>query len=99
MGKIIKIFNKAAMWLASWGTDKYLHLIAGLLIAYIVGEIADGVWWSAALVGVLIATIVGFIKEIIDGWTSQSANLGDLMFTIIGGFMGMGLIGLHVWLR
>lgn len=98
MKKILNIYTKTAAWLASWGADRYLHLLFGLLIAYVVGLLASGAWYSAAALGVLAAVIVGFVKETADGFITGSADLGDLIFTAVGGAVAYGLIGLGVLL-
>lgn len=36
MRKIYSLIKKLNAWLASFGVDRYLHLIAGLLIAFFV---------------------------------------------------------------
>lgn len=66
MGKIVKIWQGCAAWLASWGADRYLHLLVGLIVAYVVGLVADGggSWAGAAGLGVLAAVALGFVKEV-----------------------------------
>lgn len=92
MKKIISFFRKAAGWLASFGGDRWLHFIAGLLIAFFVGCIADGVAWQAGLVGVLVAFVIGFVKEVADSFTGSPGDLMDLLFTTLGAAAGYGLL-------
>lgn len=90
--KVLSGYRKAAGWLASFGADRWMHLVAGLLIAYIVGRIAGEPVWSAALVGALAAFVVGFFKEIADSFTGSRGDLVDMVFTTIGGVAGAVLL-------
>lgn len=90
--KALESYRKAAGWLAGFGADRWMHLVAGLLIAYVVGRIADGPLWSAALAGVLAAFVVGFFKEIADSFTGSRGDLVDIVLTTTGGVAGAALL-------
>lgn len=100
MGKIVKIYQRCAAWLASWGADRYLHLLVGLIVAYVVGLVADGggSWAGAAGLGVLAAVVLGFVKEVADSFATGEGDLGDIVFTAIGGAVAFGLLALGVWI-
>lgn len=66
-------------WLASLAADKYLHFIAGLIIASFF-YITLGM--EVCLVPVIAA---GFIKEFIDGWRYGGFCGWDLLATVLGG--------------
>lgn len=89
---IIGVWRTAANWLAKWGADRYMHLLAGLLIAFIVGCLASGERWEAGLLGLVAAFAAGFFKEILDAFTGEGGDLTDMLFTTIGGAVGYGLI-------
>lgn len=90
--RVLGGWREAAGWLASFGADRWMHLVAGLLIAYAVGRIAGDPLWSAALVGVLAAFVAGFFKEIADSFTGSRGDLVDMAFTTIGGVAGAVLL-------
>lgn len=90
--KLLSDYRKCATWLAGFGGDRYLHLMAGLLIAFIVGCAASGERWSAGLLGVIITFVVGFFKEITDSFTGENGDAIDWLFTIVGGAIGFGLL-------
>lgn len=91
----MKVFNIGAAWLAQWGADRYLHLLVGMFVAYIVGLLGDGAWLSAALLGLLVTVVVGFVKEVADAFAGNNGDLVDIVFTAIGGVVGFVLLGLH----
>lgn len=74
-----KIYNKVIAWLNSIGTDKYLHFIAGLIIAALF-NITLGM--TACIVPVFFAA---FIKEFVDGWRYGGADWRDAVATLAGG--------------
>lgn len=90
--KVLNAYGKAAGWLCGFGSDKWLHFIVGLVIAFVVGCVASEPLWSAGLLGVLIAFVVGFAKEIADSFTGGNGDLVDVIFTTIGGLAGFGLL-------
>ena len=95
MKKVYEMMSKAGQWLASFGADRYLHLLAGLAVAFatcMVMAATQGVGpWTCALLGVIIVAAVGVGKEVLDqNYTGQSSWL-DIIFTLIGGIVGCGL--------
>lgn len=92
MKKIYQFFQKINVWLASFGADRYLHLLAGIIIAFavcMVMKAAEGVSsWICALMAVIASAALGVGKEVLDqNYTGQSSWL-DIIFTCIGGVFG-----------
>lgn len=76
-----KIYNKFVEWLCAIPFDKYLHYIAGLLIALFFG-VSLGMG-AAAFIPALFA---GFIKEFVDEWKRvQAWDWWDFAATTFGG--------------
>lgn len=100
--RVLGGWRKAAGWLASFGADRWMHLVAGLVVAYVAGcadmRIGGGPLWSAGLVGLLAALVAGFFKEIADSFTGSRGDLVDCLFTTTGGAAGFGLLMLGGWL-
>lgn len=74
-----KIFDKIVAFFANLGADKYLHIIAGMVIA---------AFFNIALgMEVCIAPVItlGFLKEFIDEWRYGGASIADFAATIAGG--------------
>lgn len=74
-----KIFDKIVAFFANLGADKYLHIIAGMVIAAFFHIALD--------MDVCIAPVVtiGFVKEFIDEWRYDGADIADFAATIAGG--------------
>lgn len=97
MEKIVKIYDKIAEWLCSFGSDKWLHFIIGLLISYLMARLAEVLGLCIrfencharyAMIGILVAGIAGAIKEIIDITRRKEGDEMDVRFTAIGGITG-----------
>jgi len=76
---IRKIWDKIVAFFCSIPFDKWLHFIAGLVIAAFFC-ISLGMKW--AIVPVIFAA---FIKEFFDKWTTGIWEWKDFLATIIGG--------------
>lgn len=74
-----KIYAKLLAILNGIGVDKYLHFIAGLIIAAVFGITLD---MKACIVPVVFAA---FIKEAIDQSGSGDPNWKDAVATLAGG--------------
>lgn len=74
-----KILNKIVAFFNALTADKYLHFIAGLIVAAFF-HIALGM-------EVCIAPVItlGFLKEFIDEWRYGGASIADFAATIAGG--------------
>lgn len=92
MEKLYNLFRKGSTWLASFGVDRYLHLIAGILISFLatlilVAVSGEGLLFGAVF-GFLSAVVVGLGKEILDQTYIGKSDIVDWIFTIIGGAFG-----------
>ena len=74
-----KIWNKIVAFFNALTADKYLHFIAGLVIAAFF-NIALGM--EVCIAPVIVA---GFIKEFIDEWRYGGADIADFAATVAGG--------------
>ena len=83
MKKIIRYYDMAVARLCGYGSDKYLHLVAGVLIAYIVAEMT-----GYALVGMIAAALAGVGKETLDYIRHKPFEMADILFTCVGGAIG-----------
>lgn len=92
MKKLLNVYRKAASWLASFGADRYLHLLAGLILTFIIGVFLGAPLWQSGLIALAIVVVVGWLKEIFDSFTGELGDLVDWRFTIIGGVIAYGLL-------
>lgn len=77
--RIYKLFER----LASIGSDKYLHLIVGMMVAAIMRLHVGAL---AALVALIFVTIVMVTKECIDYFIrKENFDLTDALFGVMGG--------------
>ena len=78
--------NKFADPLCSIGGDKFVHLLACQLIAFVVGEALSFFMnkYASAAIGLAVAVTVGFFKEIKD----DKFDLADFKADIIGAVCG-----------
>lgn len=93
MKKILSVYDKVAEWLCSFGSDKYVHLVFGLLISFAVAWMfilttAGATKLVCAVCGVLTALFVGFIKEVVDFFRDKPFDGVDVLFTVVGGVIG-----------
>lgn len=79
MKKLFEFYDKVASFLAGIAIDKYLHFIAGLVIAAVFNYLLD---MKACIAPVIVAAIV---KECIDEFRYGGADLADFAFTVAGG--------------
>ena len=98
-----KIWDKIVGWLTAIPMDKWLHFIAGMIIAsffavalgeefmeWIVGGYRPFVWMAPVL-------LLAVLKEMFDGWTTQRFEWGDILATAIGGMLVVCFGWLHLW--
>lgn len=67
MEKVFEIYDKVAEWLCSFTSDKYVHLVVGLLIGFFVSFIfsvttKNGVPLSYVFCGVIAAFLIMLFK-------------------------------------
>ena len=75
-------FKLVAAWLASWGVDKYLHLIAGAAVTGLCALIPVLAPFAATF-----GVVAGVLKEILDHFCGGSTEASDAVFTAIGAFL------------
>lgn len=82
---IYRIFEK----FAAIGSDKYLHLIAGLIIAFVLGRLFANVeaWAFPAITGVLLLMVA---KEYVDYYLrDEQFDLKDVSAGLVGAVVGV----------
>lgn len=82
---VYRIFGR----LASIGSDKYLHLIAGLIVAFVLGRLFANVeaWAYPAIVGVLLLMVA---KECVDYYIrKEQFDWKDVVAGLVGAFVGV----------
>lgn len=82
---IYRIFEKVA----AIGSDKYLHLIAGLIVAFVLGRLLTNVeaWAFPAITGVLML-MTG--KECVDYYLrDEQFDWLDVAAGLVGAFVGV----------
>lgn len=82
---VYRIFEK----LAAIGSDKFLHLIAGLIVAFVLGRLLAHVeaWAFPAITGVLLLMVA---KECVDYYLrDEQFDLKDVAAGLVGAFVGV----------
>ncbi len=93
MKKVLEFWDKGCAWLCSFGADKYLHLIVGLVFAIVVAAIiratTPGCYETAyAFMGVVGTAVVMILKEMLDFFRGGRFDGVDALFGVIGGVVG-----------
>lgn len=95
MRKIYEFFNKIGVWFASFGVDRYLHLLAGLFISFLFSMLFHFTSgenpWTCVGVAMIVTSGVGMFKEVADQTYSGESSALDFGFTCLGGALGCGL--------
>ncbi|MEZ7697564.1 hypothetical protein [Prevotella jejuni] len=82
---VYRIFEK----IAAIGSDKYLHLIAGLIVAFVLGRLFANVeaWAFPAITGVLLLMVA---KECVDYYLrDEQFDLKDVAAGLVGAVVGV----------
>lgn len=82
---VYRIFEK----LSAIGSDKYLHLIAGLIVAFVLGRLFANVeaWAFPAITGVLLLMVA---KECVDYYLrDEQFDLKDVAAGLVGAVVGV----------
>lgn len=70
MKKVYNVFKSIGEWLAKAGADRYLHLLAGLVIAFFTAMLMQGVAgegrWTCVGFSMMVTVVVGILKEVAD---------------------------------
>ena len=82
---IYRIFERSA----TIGSDKFLHLIAGLIVAFVLGRLFAnvGAWAFPAITGVLLLMVA---KECVDYYIrKEQFDLKDVAAGLVGAVVGV----------
>lgn len=82
---VYRIFEK----IAAIGSDKYLHLIAGLIVAFVLGRLFANVeaWAFPVITGVLLLMVA---KECVDYYLrDEQFDLKDVAAGLVGAVVGV----------
>ena len=91
MKKILDCIYRIFGRLAGIGSDKYLHLLVGLTIAFTLGKLFAHVeaWAYPAIVGVLLLMVA---KECVDYYIrKEQFDWKDVVAGLVGAFVGVTL--------
>lgn len=93
MKKVFSVYDKVAQWLCSFTSDKYVHLLAGLLVSFAAAWVfilttAGATKPVCAVCGVIASVLVGLFKEIVDFFRDKPFDGRDWLFTVVGGVFG-----------
>lgn len=89
MKKILDCIYRIFGRLAAIGSDKYLHLIAGLIVAFVLGRLLAHVeaWAFPAITGVLLLMVA---KECVDYYLrDEQFDLKDVAAGLVGAVVGV----------
>lgn len=88
-----KYYDKIATFLCSIESDKLVHLLTCLLLTFFIGQ-AIRLFSSeslavCAVMGAIVAFIIGFFKEWYDQFTTSDFSPKDLFYDLIGCILGL----------
>ena len=86
---MVRSMKRIIDWLYSLKSDKYLHFIAGLVVAQVVFALLRLAmpWWWCAFLSFVAASVVGGVKEAFDVKYGVP-KLADFVATMFGGLAG-----------
>lgn len=81
------MYNAFTNWLCGFTGDKYVHVIACQLIAYLVARLLSIFIGKelASVIGVVVAIIGGILKEYVK---DDSVDKNDIKANVIGAILG-----------
>lgn len=93
MKKVFSVYDKVAEWLCSFSSDKYVHLLAGLLVSFTAAWVFILTTTGAtkpvcAVCGVIASVLVGLFKEVADFFRDKPFDGQGWLFTAVGGVIG-----------
>lgn len=86
------MWKKATEWLAGIGSDRLLHVIAGIMISEVMFLICASGASDKTLpfaAGWMTAAVAGYVKEAWDSHHGEDGDLWDVVATAAGGTAGM----------
>ena len=93
---MMNVFDKIARWLCKFESDKYVHLLVCLVLAFAIAR--KSVDWGGAESGAAVIIGIGFgsalavVKEIVDLRRKDVADIRDLLSGVVGSLMGSLMI-------
>lgn len=91
MKKLLDCIYRSFEKLAAIGSDKYLHLLVGLILAFVLGRLFANVeaWAFPAITAVLLLMVA---KECVDYYLrDEQFDLKDVAAGLVGAFVGITL--------
>ena len=91
MKKLLDCIYRSFEKLAAIGSDKYLHLLVGLILAFVLGRLFANVeaWAYPAITGVLLLMVA---KEWVDYYIrKEQFDWKDVAAGLVGAFVGVTL--------
>lgn len=91
MKKLLDCIYRSFEKLAAIGSDKYLHLLVGLILAFVLGRLFANVeaWAYPAITGVLLLMVA---KECVDYYIrKEQFDWKDVAAGLVGAFVGVTL--------
>ena len=87
-----KLLNRIFAWLIKQGADKWLHVIAGMVIAQF------AMLLPITLIAKCIASFIGvtMIELCKENLIDSQMDWADVAFTLVGCVLGIGLVLLNV---
>ena len=91
--KILDYYDKTANYLASFGSDKYLHFIIGIILSYLLALLFSLTNPGFHVAAYMFAGFLGnglcmLAKEIADFFREGMFDGKDIVFGILGGVLG-----------
>lgn len=81
------IITKVCSWLINQGADKWLHFLFGLLIAELMMLIKMPIVPRLSASMAVVVVVEAFKESVVDSFFNKI----DLLYTVIGGLLGVGL--------
>lgn len=91
---ITRLLKKITAWLVAQGIDTYLHILATMFVAWVVTavltvfQLAEVFYLErplSGLIGLIVAIVVGVVKERLDEKSGSGLSTHDLNCDFIGG--------------
>lgn len=91
MKKVLRIYDRFAGWLCHFGSDKYVHLLCGLLICFSLSMLFAYIIHAGGFcewIAFMVTYIIGLLKEIADTARGEQPDGMDITFTAVGAMIG-----------
>lgn len=98
MKKIVELYDRLAVWLCSWRTDRWLHFIVAEILCFAICALCGGLpgydRGGAIATGAGITVLICLAKEIADTDRNGGFDVLDLLFGFYGVLSGIILYAL-----